>query len=109
MFIDGSDTNMLVAEFLSDLAAVQTSVQRKWGYKQAAAAIRGLDEPIEMFVQPDSTLRRIPRIGPASTRVILEVLRTGVSPTVDAAIAESERAVDVTKRRSSRGHFLSRA
>ena len=70
MFVDGSDTNMLIAGFLSDLAAVQTSVQRKWGYKQAAAAIRGLDEPIEAFVQPDGALRRIPRIGPASTRVI---------------------------------------
>lgn len=104
-----TDTNMTVAALLGDLAAVQTSVQRKWGYKQASSAIRGLDVPLESLVRPDGTLPKIPRIGPASARVITEVLQTGGSPTVEQAIAESARADDVHRRRALRAHFLSRA
>ena len=100
---------MVVAGLLSDLAVIQDSKQRQFGYKQAASAIRWLDEPVEALRLPDGSLRRIPRIGPASTRVILEVLDTGSSPTVDKAVALSPRAADVTKRRQWRSHFLSRA
>ncbi|MCA1586932.1 MAG: DNA polymerase/3'-5' exonuclease PolX, partial [Acidobacteria bacterium] len=78
-------------------------------YKQAASAIRALDEPVTGLVQPDGTLRRIRGIGPASTRVILEVLRTGTSPTVERAVAESRQIEEVGKRRAWRRHFLSRA
>lgn len=84
-------------------------MQRQWGYKRAAAAIRDLDEPIESFLQPDGTLRRIPHIGPASSRVILEVLQTGRSATVDEAVAASPRHADVLRRRALRGGFLTRA
>ena len=62
---------------------MQKSTQSKWGYKRAASAILQLEEPIQNFLQPDGTLRKIPNIGPSSTRVILEVLRTGTSPTVE--------------------------
>jgi len=103
------DLNMTIAGLLSDLATVQTSEQRKFGYKQAAQAIRSLDQPVEELRQRDGTLRRIPRIGPASTRVILEVLETGASPTVDAAVSTSPKAADIAKRRQWRSHFLSRA
>ena len=34
-------------------------------------------EPIESLLNADGTLRKIPNIGPSSTRVILEVLHTG--------------------------------
>jgi histidinol phosphatase-like PHP family hydrolase len=80
-----------------------------WGYKRAASAILTLEEPIESFLQPDGTLRKIPNIGPSSTRVILEVLQTGSSPTIERAISESGQATDIERRRDLRGHFLSRA
>lgn len=103
------DLNITIAGLLSDLAMVQTSDQRKFGYQQAAQAIRALDEPVEALRQSDGTLRRIPRIGPASTRIIMEVLETGGSPTVDEAVNASHKASDVAKRREWRAHFLSRA
>ena len=103
------DLNGLIAALLRDLAAVQKSTQSRWGYKRAAAAIRNLEEPIESLLLPDGTLRKIPNVGPSSTRVILEVLRTGRSETVERAVAESGRAHDVEKSRSLRGNFLTRA
>src|SRR5436305_5422639 len=105
----GLDTNGLIAGLLRDLAAVQKSTQSRWGYKRAAQAILALGEPIESFLQPDGTLRKIPNIGPSSTRVILQVLQTGSSPTVERAIAESGQTDDIERRRDLRGHFLSRA
>jgi histidinol phosphatase-like PHP family hydrolase len=103
------DTNGLVASLLRDLAAVQTSQQSRWGYKRAAAAVRQLDEPIEALLQPDGTLRKIPNVGPSSTRVILEVLRTGRSDIVERAVAASGKAGDVEKSRGLRENFLTRA
>jgi putative hydrolase len=103
------DVNIAVAGWLSDLARAQTSRQRQWGYKQAAAAIRSLDEPIDALVQPDGSLRKVPHIGPASTRVILEVLHTGRSETVDRALLDSPNRADVERRRPWRRAFLSRA
>src|SRR5437868_7916018 len=105
----GLDTNGLIAGLLRDLAAVQKSTQSRWGYKRAASAVLNLEEPIESFLQPDGTLRKIPNIGPSSTRVILEVLRTGSSPTVEAAIAASGSSSDIEKSRGLRSNFLSRA
>src|SRR5687768_3757451 len=99
------DTNMVVAGLLSDLAAIQDSKPRQFGYKQAASAIRWLDEPLEALRARDGTLRRIPRIGPASTRVILEVLDTGGSSTVEHEVALSPKAADVAQRRRWRSNF----
>ncbi len=105
----GLDTNGLIAGLLRDLAAVQKSTQSRWGYKRAAQAILALDEPIESFLQPDGTLRKIPNIGPSSTRVILEVLRSGSSPIVQRAVEESGKLDEVETRRDLRQHFLSYA
>jgi putative hydrolase len=104
-----ADTNLVVAGLLRDLALVQGSPQRAWGYKQAAGAILGLDAAIETLVQPDGTLERIPRIGPSSTRVIQEVLATGGSPLVERAVDASGRRAEVDRRRALRAHYLSRA
>jgi len=101
--------NGKIAALLRDFAAVQKSKQSMWGYKRAARAVLALEEPIESLLQPDGTLRKIPNIGPSSSRVILEVLQTGTSPTVERAIAESGQATDIERRRDLRGHFLSRA
>jgi histidinol phosphatase-like PHP family hydrolase len=104
-----ADINALVGGLLRDLAFAQTSQQRMFGYKRAAAAVLSLEQPLTNLVQPDRTLVKIPGVGPASTRVILEVLETGTSPTVERAVAESSRASDIRRRRGLRAHFLSRA
>jgi histidinol phosphatase-like PHP family hydrolase len=104
-----SDTNGRVGALLRDLAAVQKSPQSRWGYKRAASAILSLEEPLEALLQPDGTLRKIPGIGPSSSRVILEYLKTGTSPTVERAVEESSRASDVIRSRGLRDHFLSRS
>ena len=95
----GMDMNGKIAALLRDFAAIQKSKQSMWGYKRAANAILTLDEPIESFLQPDGTLRKIPNIGPSSTRVILEVLQTGSSPTIEKAIGESGQSSDIERRR----------
>jgi len=104
-----NDLNGKIAALLRDFAAIQKSKQSMWGYKRAAAAILALEEPIESLLQPDATLRKIPNIGPSSTRIILEVLQTGKSATVERAIADSGQTTDIDRRRNLRGHFLSRA
>jgi histidinol phosphatase-like PHP family hydrolase len=104
-----SDTNERVGSLLRDLAAVQKSRQSQWGYKRAASAVLALEEPLENLLQRDGTLRKIPNVGPSSTRIILEVLRTGHSETVERAVAESARPIDVARSRELRGTFLSRA
>ena len=103
------DSNQIIAALLRDLASVQQSQQSQWGYKRAAAAILDLDEPIENYLKPDGTLRKIPNIGPKSEPIILEVLRTGRSETVERAIAASDKVENVEERRELRENFLSRA
>lgn len=103
------DTNSVVVGLLRDLAAVQASKQSKWGYQRAADAVAELPAPLESYLQPDGALRKIPQVGPSSTRVILEVLKTGASATVERAIAESGKAGTVENSRELRGTFLSRA
>ena len=103
------DTNARVGALLRDLASVQTSPQSRWGYRRAASAILTLEEPLEDLLQPDGTLRKIPGIGPSSTRVILEYLKSGTSPTVEKAVDESTRSRDVRRSRELREHFLSRS
>ena len=101
--------NGRIAALLRDFAAIQKSKQRAWGYKRAASAILSLEQPIESLLDPDGTLQKIPNIGPSSTRIILEILTTGTSPTIEHAIAGSGQATDVERRRGLRDHFLSRA
>jgi len=104
-----ADVNAVVGGYLRDLAFAQSSQQKMFGYKRAAAAILSLDEPLTELVGPNGALPRIPGIGPGSTRVIREILETGESPTVDAAVDRSERRDDIHRRRELRQHFLSRA
>jgi len=98
-----------VGGYLRDLAFAQSSQQKMFGYKRAAAAILTLERPLTELRGPDGALPRIPGIGPGSTRVIREILETGTSPTVEQAIERSERRADIQRRRDLRRHFLSRA
>jgi putative hydrolase len=105
------DVNSDVAGWLRDLAFVQQSPHSRWGYKRAASAVLYLPVPIDTLLKSDGTLQKIPSIGPASTRVILEVLRDGVSPIVNQAVeaAEPKMRADILRRRGLRSNFLSRA
>jgi putative hydrolase len=103
------DVNAVVGGYLRDLAFAQSSEQKMFGYKRAAAAILSLDLPLTELVAADGTLPRISGIGPGSTRVIREILETGASATVERAIDQSERRADIERRRRLRRHFLSRA
>lgn len=104
-----ADINAVVAGLLRDLAYVQTSPQRVFGYKRAASAVLSLERPLTELRRSNGTLEKIPAIGPASSRVILEVLDTGTSPTVERTIELSGRAEEIHARRGLRTHFLSRA
>ena len=104
-----ADVNAVVGGYLRDLAFAQSSQQKMFGYKRAAAAILALDLPLTDLVGPDGALPRIAGIGPGSTRVIREILETGESPTVEHAIDRSDRRADIERRRQLRRHFLSRA
>jgi histidinol phosphatase-like PHP family hydrolase len=104
-----ADVNAVVGGYLRDLAFAQSSQQKMFGYKRAAAAILALDVPLTDLVEPDGALPRISGIGPGSTRVIREILETGESPTVERAIEGSDRRADIERRRRLRRHFLSRA
>jgi putative hydrolase len=104
-----TDINAVVAGWLRDLAFVQPSPPSRWGYKRAAAAVMALDVPITTLIRDDGTLGKTPHIGPASTRVILEVLTTGSSASVEQAVAASPQRADILRRRGLRSNFLSRA
>jgi histidinol phosphatase-like PHP family hydrolase len=103
------DVNAVVGGLLRDMAFAQSSEQKMLGYKRAASAILSLERPLTALIGRGGTLPRIRGIGPASTRVILEVLESGVSPTVEDAVAASARRSDIERRRRLRSNFLSRA
>src|SRR6195256_5117950 len=104
-----ADVNAVVGGYLRDLAFAQSSQQKMFGYKRAAAAILALEAPLTDLVEPDGALPRISGIGPGSTRVIREILDTGESLIVERAIEGSDRRADIERRRELRRHFLSRA
>jgi len=103
------DVNAVAGGLLRDLAFVQTSPQKTFGYKRAASAVLSLERPLTELRLGDGTLTRIPGIGPASSRVILELLDTGISQTVERAVEHSGRSEEIRTRRNLRTHFLSRA
>jgi putative hydrolase len=103
------DINAAVSFLLRDLAAVQTSPQKAFGYKRAAAAVFSLEAPLTFRWTEDGLDPPVPGVGPASTRIIREVLHSGTSPTVEGAVEGSGRRADVARRRTLRANFLSRA
>ena len=99
------DVNGVAEGLLQDLAFVQESKQKTFGYKRAAEAVFELERPLGDLIGTDDKLSKIAGIGPSSTRVILEVLATGASETVERAVAASGRAADVQRRRDLRRIF----
>jgi putative hydrolase len=103
------DLNAVAAALLRDLASIQTSPHKERGYRGAAAAVMRLEAPLAALRPPGGPLPKIAGVGPSSERILYEVLETGGSATVEAAIAASSRAADVTRRRALRTHLLSRS
>ena len=104
-----SDVNARIGGLLGDLAAVQPTKQKAFGYKRASAVVLGLDRQMDTLAGPDGRFEKIPGLGPSSMRVVEEVLRTGESEFAEHSIDLSGRRADITLRRSLRSHFLSRA
>jgi putative hydrolase len=100
------DLNMAAASLLYDMAALQATERSQLGYKRAAKAIVGLPVSVADLVTA-GTLREIPFVGPASARIITEVVEQGRSPSVEAAIEQSTRPSQLASRRQLRGAYLS--
>src|SRR5215213_4440985 len=101
------DPNQEVALQVLDLAEVYRPTPRYWGYKQAARAIRRYPEFISDL--SDAEILKIPGVGPATMRIVREVLDEGRSPTVARAVAASGKQREIEQRAPLRNNFLSEA
>jgi putative hydrolase len=102
------DLNLVAAGLLQDLAILQTDERRRIAYSRAARAIAsGTDRSVGDLVA-EGILRDLPYVGPASERIIVEVVNTGTSLSVEKAVAASTRRGEVEKRRRFRRAYLSR-
>jgi histidinol phosphatase-like PHP family hydrolase len=99
---------MAAAGLLYDMAALQGRDRAAMGYKRAAGAVVALPVPVSDLVRA-GTLREVPYIGPSSARIVVELVETGASPTVEAAVAGSKAGARVLAARELRRGFLSHA
>jgi histidinol phosphatase-like PHP family hydrolase len=104
--MSGTDLNMVAAALLYDMAALHDAARSQFGYKRAAKVMVGLPQTVADVVAA-GTLRDIPFIGPASARIITEVVEQGHSPFVEAAIAASGQTAVVAAKRLLRRGYLS--
>src|SRR5262245_4481228 len=98
-----ADVNDVVSGLLPDLAFAQSSQQKMFGYKRAAAAILSLDAPLTALLGPDGARPRLSAIGPGSTRVIQEILATGASAILEQAIERIPSRLSTSTIRSASG------
>ena len=102
------DVNIVTAGWLYDMAILQSSERSAFGYKRAAKVLStALDASLRDLVAA-GMVREVPFLGPASERIIEEIVATGASPTVAKAVAASQKRGDVEKRRKFRRAYLSR-
>jgi histidinol phosphatase-like PHP family hydrolase len=97
---------MVAAGLLQDMAALQGNERSQLGYKRAAKAVVALPLTVTDLVIA-GTLRDVPYIGPSSARIIMELVETGGSAAVEAAVAASSHAAKVASLRLLRENFLS--
>jgi histidinol phosphatase-like PHP family hydrolase len=90
------------------MAALQPSKPSGLGYKRAAYAVFSLEHPVTTYLEA-GTLREVRGIGPASERIVTEVVTTGQSSTVETALRQASAAKqsDIASRRAVRDGFLS--
>jgi len=103
------DLNAQVSAILRELASAQTLKFKAQVFRRAAAAVLALHEPIDRLVDSAGPPPEIPGIGPASWKVILDVVRTGASDRVEREVAASRRAPEIARARAARDTFLSAA
>jgi histidinol phosphatase-like PHP family hydrolase len=102
------DLNIVAAGLLHDLALIQPNERSQFGYKRAARVLAaGVDRDVRDLIK-EGTLRDVPYLGASSERIVRELVTTGASATVDAAVARSSKRAEVEKRRAFRHAFLSR-
>jgi putative hydrolase len=102
------DRNIVAAGLLHDLALLQSSERSSFGYKRAAKALAaGIDRSVVDLVE-EGLVRGVPFVGPSSERVVIELVRTGESAAVEAAVDASTKKAEVLKRRRFRRAYLSR-
>ncbi len=102
------DRNILAAGFLQDLAILQSSERSSFGYKRAAKALAaGIDRSVADLIE-EGTLRDVPYVGAASERIVRELVTSGASAVVEAAVNGSSKRAEVEKRRGFRRSYLSR-
>jgi putative hydrolase len=102
------DRNIVAAGLLHDLAILQSSERSAFGYKRAAKALAaGIDRSVVDLIE-EGTLRDIPFVGASSERIVSELVRSGESAIVDAAVNASLKKSEVEKRRRFRRAYLSR-
>ena len=101
-----ADLNLEAAGLLYEMAALQPTERSQFGYKRAAKAIVYLPMPVSDLVTA-GTLREVPFVGPASARVITELVQLGNSPTVEAALANSPKGEAARSKRAFRAGYLS--
>lgn len=104
--IVANDYNLAAASLLYEMAAMQPNERSQLGYKRAARTIAGLPTSVVDAVAA-GTLREIPYIGPASARVITELVQQRHSPTLEAALAAYPKAAQIAAKRGFRDGFLS--
>jgi histidinol phosphatase-like PHP family hydrolase len=101
-----NDYNLAAASLLYEMAAMQGNERSQLGYKRAARTIAGLPISVVDAVAA-GTLREVPYIGPASARVITELVEQRHSPTLEAALAAYPKAAQIAAKRGFRDGFLS--
>jgi putative hydrolase len=103
-----ADANLEAAALLYEMAALQPSERSRFGYKRAAKAIARLPVLVSDLVEA-GTLREVPYVGPASERIVTEFVKTGASPTLEAAIASAGKRGEAVAKRALREGYLSHA
>jgi histidinol phosphatase-like PHP family hydrolase len=103
-----TDVNLALAGLLLDMAALAGESQRGWGYKRAAKAVLGIEEPITPLVD-SNTFKNVTGIGPTTDRIARELIHDGHSAFVERAVADAGQEQVIEGLRALRQHFLSRA
>jgi len=94
------------AGLLHDMAALQPNERAQLGYKRAAKALIALPVPVQQLIEAGS-LRDVRYIGPSSARILTELVQTGSSTIVEAAVAAAGQATKIAGLRRTRSNFLS--
>ncbi len=103
------DANAAIADLLRALASKEAAPVLKATYARAATVVDALGAPLATLLKPDGTFTPTDGIGTAAARVIVEVLRTGSSPTVERAVARSRPRARVPAHPTPRDTFLDEA